>query len=114
MVRQPRWNTLLAGVDGTDMQSLTQMAMYSYNCFQIELMRGYNYESFQEDLKKITHIIPTHLFLHTPLSRTRGPFSPSPSAASPPPPQDHEAVQGEAHPHSSFEDLLQLLCVRTW
>ena len=30
--------------------------MCSYNCFQIELMRGYNYESFHEDLKKIYHM----------------------------------------------------------
>ncbi|VDK35198.1 unnamed protein product [Taenia asiatica] len=55
MIRQDRGNALLVGVGGTGKRSLTRLAahMNSYRCFSIELSRGYNYDSFHEDLQKL-------------------------------------------------------------
>uniref|UniRef100_A0A5K3EMK9 Dynein_AAA_lid domain-containing protein n=1 Tax=Mesocestoides corti TaxID=53468 RepID=A0A5K3EMK9_MESCO len=55
MLRQDRGNALLVGVGGTGKQSLTKLAAHinGYQCFSIELSRGYNYESFHDDLLKL-------------------------------------------------------------
>ncbi|XP_054635035.1 dynein axonemal heavy chain 6 isoform X2 [Dunckerocampus dactyliophorus] len=55
MIRLERGNGLLVGVGGTGKQSLTRLAshMCEYQCFEIELSRGYNYDSFHEDLRRL-------------------------------------------------------------
>ncbi|CAH8627144.1 unnamed protein product [Schistosoma bovis] len=58
IIRQDRGNALLVGVGGTGKQSLTRLAAHinDYQCYQIELCRGYDYVSFHEDLKKLYYI----------------------------------------------------------
>ncbi|XP_047189968.1 dynein axonemal heavy chain 6 isoform X2 [Scophthalmus maximus] len=55
IIRQERGNALLVGVGGTGKQSLTRLSahMCGYRCFEIELSRGYNYDSFHEDLRRL-------------------------------------------------------------
>ncbi|KAM7536598.1 hypothetical protein Aperf_G00000086397 [Anoplocephala perfoliata] len=55
MLRQDRGNALLVGVGGTGKRTLTKLAAHvnGCQCFSIELCRGYNYDSFHEDLQKL-------------------------------------------------------------
>ena len=58
MIVTQRGNALLVGVGGCGKQSLTRLACHvcGYQCMQIELTRGYNYDSFHEDLRKVYQI----------------------------------------------------------
>ncbi|XRB21521.1 dynein axonemal heavy chain [Pseudoscourfieldia marina] len=55
VLRQPRGNAMLIGVGGSGKQSLTRFAahMAGQKCFSIELTRGYNADSFREDLRSL-------------------------------------------------------------
>ena len=53
LLRAERGNGLLVGVSGMGKQSLSKLASHinGYECKQIELTRGYDHKSFQEDLR---------------------------------------------------------------
>ena len=53
MLRQPYGNGLLLGVGGSGRQSLSRLASFisDYDCFQIEIVKGYGLNNFREDLQ---------------------------------------------------------------
>ena len=55
IIRQPRGNAMLVGVGGSGKQSCTRLAafMAEFECFQIELVRGYGMAEFHEDIKTL-------------------------------------------------------------
>ncbi|XP_075229380.1 dynein heavy chain at 16F [Lycorma delicatula] len=55
ILRAERGNGLLVGVGGMGKQNITRLSSHvnGYKCFQIELTRSYDYNSFHEDLRKL-------------------------------------------------------------
>ncbi|KAG8234154.1 hypothetical protein J437_LFUL014944 [Ladona fulva] len=55
ILRSERGNALLIGVGGMGKQSLTRLGaqLCGFKCFMIELTKGYDYNSFHEDLRKL-------------------------------------------------------------
>ena len=53
VLRMSQGHTLLVGVGGSGKQSITRLASFTAQCevFEIALSRGYNEQSFREDLK---------------------------------------------------------------
>ena len=53
ILRQPQGNALLLGVGGSGRQSLAKMATFisSYKLYQIEVIKGYNFNKWRDDLK---------------------------------------------------------------
>merc|ERR1711871_1100583 len=53
ILRQPRGNAMLVGVGGSGKQSTCRLAsaISEMECFSIELVRGYNLQSFRDDVK---------------------------------------------------------------
>lgn len=58
LLRSDRGNGLLVGVAGMGKQSLTRLASHvnEYKCFQIELKRNYDIDTFHEDLRIVYRI----------------------------------------------------------
>lgn len=65
ILRQPRGNAMLVGVGGSGKQSLTRYSCFlsDYECFQIELTKGYSNFDFREDLKKL-YTIAGEYYVH--------------------------------------------------
>uniref|UniRef100_T1J5R4 Dynein heavy chain ATP-binding dynein motor region domain-containing protein n=1 Tax=Strigamia maritima TaxID=126957 RepID=T1J5R4_STRMM len=55
VIRQPGGNALLLGMQGNGRQSLTRLASHvnEMECFQIELVKGYEFIEWRDDLKKV-------------------------------------------------------------
>jgi dynein heavy chain len=53
VLRQPRGNALLLGVGGSGRQSLSRLAAFisTFDCFQIEVAKGYGMNEFRDDVK---------------------------------------------------------------
>src|SRR6218665_535521 len=53
VLRMPQGHALLVGVGGSGKQSICRLAAFTAQCevFEIALSRGYNEQSFREDLK---------------------------------------------------------------
>merc|ERR1719326_2673164 len=53
VLRQPSGNALLLGVGGSGRQSLSRLASFisEFDCFQIEVVKGYGMTEFKDDLK---------------------------------------------------------------
>ncbi|EER14631.1 dynein heavy chain, putative, partial [Perkinsus marinus ATCC 50983] len=54
VIRQPSGNALLLGVGGSGRQSLSRLASFisDFECFQIEVAKGYGMNEFRDDLRK--------------------------------------------------------------
>lgn len=54
-VRQHRGHVLVVGIGGSGKQSVIRLAAFAANCeiFEITLNRGYNENSFREDMKQL-------------------------------------------------------------
>jgi len=54
IIRQPQGNALLLGVGGSGRQSLTRLATFinSYDCFQIDVVKGYSVLDFAKSIKE--------------------------------------------------------------
>jgi dynein heavy chain len=55
IIRQPLGNAFLLGVGGSGRQSLSRLATYcaNYKVFQIEVVKGYQFANWREDVKKV-------------------------------------------------------------